>query len=145
MKSDTIQPVGAVLPYPQGFDLLLRDELADCASKFHQLLYISRFWNPETAIYVDPSFCTALPDSLSAIASRLHTLVFEDWLACSFAEQSTEFQAYLDTLSENDRQALLRVLSRPFAREGLAPPTASQEAKNLISSNLQMLIAVAAT
>lgn len=132
--------MSAVQPVFPGFELCLRDALADCVSKFHQLMVIVSFRDPTTGFYEYPDSGMVLVPQDADYVQRMHSLVFEEWLTLSLTEQSYEITTYLSNLEARDRRVLRRMLSIPAACESLAPSNATPEARQLMSSDLQMLI-----
>lgn len=120
-------------------ELELRDDIANCSSKFHQLLYVASYWNPETRLYIEPASGLALPDGRAESVRRLHALLFEEWIQLPLAHQFAEFRTYLLTLRPEERHTLLRLLESSEARSAI-PPACARAAKDLFLSDLAMVI-----
>lgn len=127
------------LASPQDFALSLRDEIADCYSRFHEVVHIASYWNAATMLYVDPESGHVLPQPLAVIAGRIHTQTFEAWLSLPLSVQVCDLAAYLDTLSPARRTTLSRLLASEKACETLVPPTATPEECALFCSDLRAI------
>jgi pentose-5-phosphate-3-epimerase len=121
------------------FELALRDSIADCSSKFHQLLYVAGYWNSNTHLYIEPASRLALPESRADAVRRLHALVFHEWIQLPLAHQFAEFRSYLLTFRPEERRTLLRLLESEEARAAI-PPACPPEARDLFLSDLAMVI-----
>jgi hypothetical protein len=131
-------------PARSEFGIYLRDALADCASRFHELLFLAAFWNPSVSLYIDLDSGAVLPREASDAVARLHALVFEQWLGLSMAEQFAEFTAYLVTLDAQARRTFLQFMRCPDAQAALIPPGAGPEQRDLFLLDLTTLEVLAA-
>ena len=127
------------LASPQDFALGVRDEIADCCSRFHEVVHIASYWNSATMLYVDPDSGHVLPQPLAVVAGRIHTQTFEAWLSLPLSTQVSELTMYLDTLSPARRTTLLRLLASEKACKTLVPPTATPEECALFCSDLRAI------
>jgi hypothetical protein len=125
---------------PQEFTANLRDDIADCSSIFHEMVYVASYWNAATRLYVDPDSGHVLPQSLATIVRSLHTKTFESWLSLPLADQATHLSAYLETLNLIRRSTLVRLLASEKACEMLVPPSATPEECALFCADLRAVV-----